>query len=263
MAAWVAPLISAGAGLIGKLFGGKDDNKSSNRVDYKQMVRDAEAAGFNPLTVLRAGGAAGYTTTHHPALSSVNTVGAIAEAVGNFAMNYDANKATREQAEFDLVQAQIANIQTETAQRKAAMLAVPKRIAGNAKDATGRPVADVSKSPLMSLPWATAISAPATPERGDTTITNPNQLRQVYPGNTDAEAHEARGGEWTGNVQGLLNTFNDVFWDERQRAIKRGGWVTTKKSTKPKSWWPSFSVEFDRPYDPTGRPWPPVVGPGK
>lgn len=226
MAAWVAPLISAGAGLIGKLFGGKDDNKSSNRVDYKQMVADAEAAGFNPLTVLRAGGAAGYTTTHHPALSSVNTVGAIAEAVGNFAMNYDANKASREQAEFDLVQAQIANIQTETAQRKAAMLAVPKRIAGNAKDSTGRPAEDYSKTPKLLLPWATPLAVPQKPEAGDVTVTNPHAKALVDPKVRDGATYENRYGEFGGSIMGGYVAMKD--WMYNLSLPDTTGWTTPK-----------------------------------
>lgn len=242
MAAWVAPLISAGAGLIGKLFGGNDDNKSSNRVDYKQMVKDAEAAGFNPLTVLRAGGAAGYTTTHHPALSSVNTVGAIAEAVGNFAMNYDANKAVREQAEFDLVQAQIANIQTETAQRKAAMLAVPKRIAGNAKDSAGRPAEDYSKTPKLSLPWATPLAVGPKPEAGEPTVTNPYPLSGgllVNPRFKDAEAGETRYGDIAQEFFGAMNLAADTVytfahdWNTRTKVRKLSD---KEKAAQRKTW---------------------------
>lgn len=211
MAAWVAPLISAGASLVGKLFGGSDDNKSSNRVNYKQMVKDAEAAGFNPLTVLRAGGAAGYTTTSHPALSSANAVGAIAEAVGNFAMNFDANKAAREQAEFDLVNAQIENIQTETAQRRAAM-AVPKRIAGNAHDATGRPVADNSKVPLGAMPALLSM------DHGDRTNTNPfptdwNIRRD--PRVPDGSVWEEAYGEWGGPIGTAVTLWRDWKYNNR------------------------------------------------
>lgn len=254
MAAWVAPLISAGAGLIGKLFGGGDDNQSSNRVNYKQLVKDAEAAGFNPLTVLRAGGAAGYTTTSHPALSSANSIGAIAEAVGNFAMNFDANKAAREQAEFDLVNAQIENIQTETAQRRAAM-AVPKRIAGNHQDANGRPLADPVTSPVVKLPWATPLALGPKPEAGDTTVTNPFPLRgglMVNPNFKDAEMGETRYGDIAQELFGAMNIIADTAytfshdWQNRTHVRKMTDkeFVASKKKSWLPSWAPNFSIEY-------------------
>lgn len=42
--------------------------KISYEIDYKKLVANAEAAGFNPLTALRAGGGAGFVIEHHPSL---------------------------------------------------------------------------------------------------------------------------------------------------------------------------------------------------
>lgn len=39
-------------------------------IDFDRLIADSEAAGFNPLTVLRAGGAAGYQVTNIPFLST-------------------------------------------------------------------------------------------------------------------------------------------------------------------------------------------------
>lgn len=65
---------------------------SAGAIDFGRMVRDAEAAGFNPLTVLRAGGLAGYATTvgktwGSTAESSSSTVShkAARETMGYFA----------------------------------------------------------------------------------------------------------------------------------------------------------------------------------
>lgn len=69
-------IITAGAGLLGSLFGKKKQTTTST-VDYQQMVASAEAAGFNPLTALSNGGAAGFTTTTGP------TVSQLPEALGN------------------------------------------------------------------------------------------------------------------------------------------------------------------------------------
>lgn len=47
-------------GIAGKIFGGGKPQRTSNSVDYKKLVRSAQAAGFNPLTALRNGGAGQY-----------------------------------------------------------------------------------------------------------------------------------------------------------------------------------------------------------
>lgn len=59
---------SAVSGLLGGLFGKK--KSSAQGVDYAKLRRDAEAAGFNPLTALLAGGGAGYQREFNPELSS-------------------------------------------------------------------------------------------------------------------------------------------------------------------------------------------------
>lgn len=42
----------------------RDTTSTTGSIDFKRLVNDAEAAGFNPLTVLRAGGLAGYQTSN-------------------------------------------------------------------------------------------------------------------------------------------------------------------------------------------------------
>ena len=92
----------------------------TNTVDYKRMVADAEAAGFNPLTALRAGGSAGFAVQRHPALLSapipptspigdfLSGIGGVASAFANMQM---------QRAEYDLAQAQIANLNADTRHR--------------------------------------------------------------------------------------------------------------------------------------------------
>ena len=43
----------------------------------KELVKGAQEAGFNPLTVLRGGGGAGYQQTHAPILSAPFTAGGL------------------------------------------------------------------------------------------------------------------------------------------------------------------------------------------
>lgn len=104
-------IIGAGISALGSLFGGDDDEQTTTTtVDYKAMVRAAEKAGFNPLTVLRNGGAAGFSTqVHHPAMSS-----GIAEAagtIGNFLMSWDPQAQRRADLEYQIAAAQLDLIQ--------------------------------------------------------------------------------------------------------------------------------------------------------
>jgi len=108
---WPA-LISAGATLFGSLFGsGSRKQETVSRVDYKRMVRDAEAAGFNPLTALRNGGAAGFSISTTPAAPlSARLADGLSAGVSNFLANFDPMADDKREAEFQLVQAQIRNL---------------------------------------------------------------------------------------------------------------------------------------------------------
>lgn len=83
----IGQLIGAGASILGGLFGSKKQ-KTESSVNYVQMAQNAEAAGFNPLTVLRNGGSAGFTSTvHHPGLSALGD--AISSAGSSFGAALD------------------------------------------------------------------------------------------------------------------------------------------------------------------------------
>lgn len=110
----IAAALTAGASIFGTLFGG-GEKKTTNEVDYRKMVRNAEAAGFNPLTALRNGGAAGFSSTTTPALSPGAMLGEAAGAVGDFLKDFDPHADTKRELEFGLVQAQIANLNAGTA----------------------------------------------------------------------------------------------------------------------------------------------------
>lgn len=111
------------AGAIGSLFGGSKQSEeerttvTESRVDYKRLVRDAQRAGINPLTALRTGGAAGFTTqtTTTPPLASQSLIGRIASATGQIAeglSNQQVWEASQQKLDLDrrLVEAQINNL---------------------------------------------------------------------------------------------------------------------------------------------------------
>lgn len=108
MVAW-GPIIGAGISAIGSLFG-KDKEKTTTTINYKAMARQAEKAGFNPLTAIRNGGSAGFTTTTHPGLSMMDRFGAAFQTIGNAITSYDARADERAELEQQLLRAQIGQI---------------------------------------------------------------------------------------------------------------------------------------------------------
>lgn len=67
-AAPFAPLIGGAISAIGNLFAPKPKaQKITNSIDLDKLRDDAEAAGFNPLTIIRGGGLAGYGVQDIPA----------------------------------------------------------------------------------------------------------------------------------------------------------------------------------------------------
>lgn len=107
-------LVSGGIKLLSGLFGRK--KTTTSRVDYKQMVADALAAGFNPMSVLRNGGTTGYTNVSAPTLSTGEF---LADALGAGYQAFMDIDADNRQAEFDQVQMDLMRQEIETSQASA------------------------------------------------------------------------------------------------------------------------------------------------
>ena len=183
-----AGLFSAVGG-IASLFGGK--KKTENRVNYRQMVADAEAAGFNPLTVLRNGGAAGYMQTAHPALSSGEVIGGAMSQVGNFLADFDPYADQKKEQEARLVEAQIANLNASTG-----TMFPPRPGSPGSFNVPSWGAANVEQRPSGKAGRLSAgLGAPTPPEAGDVTVTDPWQSAVVDPNVRDAEAVEQRYGD--------------------------------------------------------------------
>lgn len=100
---------------IGSLFGGGDE---SSTINYSALVKQAEKAGFNPLTALRAGGGAGFVQTHAPAFAGVATLANAAAQGIDAWMNFDpaAEKRAleRDELEMEVLRAELGKIQADT-----------------------------------------------------------------------------------------------------------------------------------------------------
>ena len=107
---------SVAGGLLKGLFGKKKKQTTTTRVDYKYIRDAASAAGFNPLTALRNGGAANATTTS-PALSSSQFIGEALGAGVDTLFNRDrvARDLERDQLEVDLMREELRQIQEGSA----------------------------------------------------------------------------------------------------------------------------------------------------
>lgn len=216
MAAWIGPAIQAVAGVVGSLFGGKSESK----VNYRAMVREAELAGFNPLTVLRNGGAAGFTT------QSSGTIGSrLAEGlagVGNALTNYDPFEDKRRDIESRVAEAQIANLNANTEN-------VKRMSIGSVPTYTGpvspRPFGSSVKQGQGVTPLASIVEveksgelARQEPETKQPTRVNP------YPSylNWEVNPWTASGEDWENwhgdseinSMAGALNTYgHDAAWN--------------------------------------------------
>lgn len=102
--------------LIGKLFGGKPKEQST-RVNFQQLVDDSQAAGFNPLTALRATGGSGNTTTTLPSLSTSEFIEDSLRSGIGAALNYDPHAEERAKLEVDLMREELTSAQRYNAEK--------------------------------------------------------------------------------------------------------------------------------------------------
>ncbi|WP_413876351.1 hypothetical protein [Albidovulum sp.] len=106
-------ILGAVAGpLAGGLFGGKK-KETKQTTDFVALRDSAEAAGFNPLTALKATGGAGFTTTTHPGLSSGEF---LAEAIGSGVQawsSFDPMQQQRDALEMEMMRAELDRIKSD------------------------------------------------------------------------------------------------------------------------------------------------------
>lgn len=207
------PAIAAGIGLVGSLIGGKDKPQTvTSHVDYARMVRDAEAAGFNPLTAIRNGGSAGFTTTTTPGLSRSAIFGEALGGFANFLANFDPYADQKRELEFQLVQAQVANLAADTdLKRKASIGGVPSATGGSAKSGI------VPALGMVIGPQVGTVEPP--------TVTNPFPLgsgNDVRADRPDAEMAEQRYGDIFQEIFGIGNFLYDTHATMKKREKAAG-----------------------------------------
>lgn len=160
----------------------------TSTADMAGLVRDAEVAGFNPLTVLRAGGLASYTNTHtvHPNLFPIrgletgatgqSPLGASISGIGGLIAGYDYGASQRNTLEAQLLEAQIANVNTDT-NRRAAFASSPgagfgSSSYGGAGYTPGNPAGVTLGAPAQHM-WEPEYGTVTNPLGGDWWWSNP------------------------------------------------------------------------------------------
>lgn len=219
-------LIGAGTSLLGGLFGSKKQKTTTESVvDYEAMVRRATKAGFNPLTALRNGGSAGFsstTTTSHPGLSSIGQGIANAGSIigGALEQKFDPVQQKRDEVEKKLLDYQLAAAQNSSVTPR--MGEIPMRTTGSTIQrqtvppmATQAGLKNGSAIPNMKL------------EAGDAPTVSSVGLEDRWnltsdPKTADAAAWEQRyaePGEWVG---GIYTMGADAIYNAKE-ALKRAG----------------------------------------
>lgn len=155
------------------------------------MVRDAEAAGFNPLTALRNGGAAGFTSTTSGGGSGLS---AGLSAAGNFLQNFDPFADAKRDQESRYAEAQIENLNSQS---------------GMYRRTASTPSGPVHLNPGTARLSGSGITPPI--QSGKLTATNPLASRGVIdPSFVDADSWEARYSDPGGWVGGAVNAGADI-----------------------------------------------------
>lgn len=162
------PIIGAGISAIGSLFGKGEEQKTTTEVDYVKMAANAEKAGFNPLTAIRNGGSAGFTTTSHPGLSMMAGIGEAFGTIGNALMAFDPRADERAALEEKLMRAQLHRIETGQTKQSMWSMDVPTAARSTVVTASGGSTTAAAQPPPLRFNqtrnWGTSVAAPFEPK---------------------------------------------------------------------------------------------------
>lgn len=207
VAPMLGSIISAGAGLVGSIFGKKKQTTTST-VDYVQMAANAQKAGFNPLTAIRNGGSAGFTTTTSPTVSQLpQALASLGGALGDaYEKRTDPLAAKQRQVDTALVDYQLRQL-------KEGPKAMPGRLYSGGtfegtKVTTSKPRGDGFIGPNLKREIAPYL------EEGKLTNTDPLRWSggwlEASPNRTDAAQYEDAYGEVLGSLAGAIPLFQDA-----------------------------------------------------
>ena len=192
---------------------------------------------------MRNGGAAGFSITSQPVLSS--GYGAIGEAlgeIGNTIANFDPFEDKLREVQYRTMQAQLEGLQLDNSAARTRMFDVPA--------VSGRRV--VGSGPVLGQRSAGALGQPGVPEVGELTVTNPWRDHVVDPNVMDAAAFEQRYGdsEMAQMGYGLYvgqADFRANYGGYIDRAMKAADWTLRNLPPPPLPEWLLYGTNPKRP----------------
>lgn len=242
------------------------DTRSGGWIDFGAMVKDAEAAGFNPLTVLRAGAAAGYSYSTGSTTSTSTYEQKVArDLVGH--MNYFAmpdaaqaqnpgtgpmaapsnawqnaintgigiwqqgtqDKLAKERLamEQNIAKAQINNLASGSNLNNANAAAAQYRMQIPSYGSTGTRTSTGGFGGSIKG----VMGSVATPTEGKVTVTNPWNANKVNPNLRDISAMEERYGDglFVTEILGPVQFVRDAWYNHRNNPTQ--GTVAQKAET--------------------------------
>ncbi|UIB81383.1 hypothetical protein [Flyfo microvirus Tbat2_91] len=191
-------LFSGILGAIGGLFGGGSKKQTTtSEVDYQKMVNRASAAGFNPLTAIRNGGSAGFTTTTSPTISNTSEIlGNLGGILGDALEN-----------KLDPIQAKKRELDTALVDQQLRELKQGPQLPASFKQARTFTGTKVSQQNVPRL-GATSVNKTAAVARNYTPL-NPNLIAGKPPEASDIGMNNGRYGwfdpGWISDAGGAIS----------------------------------------------------------
>lgn len=223
--AFLGALLGAGASLVGGLFARSDAKKrdkaaaeaakvpvvTSHKVDLPGLVSSAEAAGFNPLTILNAGGLSAFTTTTttgQNAMAAVPTAPSFGSVLsGAVGKGIDIYREDAQRA----ADRQVAALSSFPAAPRLDMASIFARTAGGGKAGGG----GVQFGAVPSLTSGANDGRPLSFTYEQSSVTNPHTSAYVDPTLADAETSETRYGdsELLSMATGAYTLYSDLVYN--------------------------------------------------
>lgn len=193
--------------------------ETEHEVDLIGMNNAAIEAGYNPMTLLNAGGLSAFTktkntTTGHNAMAAAQAKGAVpsmgsvfAGAVGSTLDNLTASvfqaAAPLSKNYFPPAPPKVVGMADALGWNTLAKTAGGTKVAGSSGFVTG-----------MNGKGAPAHGNPLVPVQGEVTVTNPWPKQKVDPYFRDAEGTETRSSDVVSNAYGVWVTGMDWMYDQ-------------------------------------------------
>lgn len=193
--------------------------ETSHEVDLIGMNNKAIEAGYNPMTILNAGGLSAFTKTKNvttgqnamaaaqakaavPSMGSV-FAGAIGSTLDNLTASVFQAAAPLSKDYFPPAPPKVVGMADALGWNTLAKTAGGAKVAGSSGFVTG-----------MNGKQATVLGNPMVPEAGEVTVTNPWAVQKVDPHFRDAEGVETRSSDVVSNGYGVWVTMHDWMYDQ-------------------------------------------------